>query len=105
MQCHFAQADVAGLFPLGFEKFFKYCASEKRDHAIKLCNYHSNRDRTIEKLPKICYMISDAFVSAMQTEKKLTEKLIKVKKKTALNCVYDVTVYFVVSEFFRNLVR
>lgn len=58
----------------------------------------------IEKPPKVCYSISDAFVSAAQLEKMLTEKLIEVKE-TAQRCDDDVTVDFIVTEFIRKQVR
>lgn len=106
MQCHFARADVAlG----GCEKFFKLCAGEEKDHAMKLCKFQNYRGgtinlMTIENPPKICYTISDAFVAAVQMEKKLTEKLIEVKN-TAQKCDDDVTVDFIVTEFLRDQVR
>lgn len=106
MFCHFARADVA---LVGCEKFFRKCAKEERMHAMKLCNYQTYRGGTIqlmniEKPPKVCYSISDAFVSAAQLEKMLTEKLIEVKE-TAQRCDDDVTVDFIVTEFIREQVR
>lgn len=106
MFCHFARSDVA---LSGCEKFFKRCASQEKQHAMRLCNYQTLRGgeiklMTLEQPPKLCYTIADAFVTAVCIEKSLTEKLIEVKE-TAMRCDDDVTVDFIVTKFLKHQIK
>lgn len=106
MFCHFARSDVA---LIGCEKFFRQCADEERQHAMKLCDYQTHRGGSIELMSieqpeKRWYTVSDAFVGAACLEHSMTKKLIEVKE-TAERCDDDVSVDFIVNEFIRDQVR